>query len=191
MNDKTVLTWDEVFDKPFGSHGLMKASFDSDDVTIEYNSGGQLLEVADFSDGSSAHGATLGDDRNIEVIAPNGRILGVLEYRNGSQPTLKVNGKTVTGGASRFTSFVSETGAADEDPKPQMVADATNPEQYEVNRETGHAAWGNYRVRVYYIEPGDHTNLTLQASGHTPKTNTVFPEPEASAGYCGHCGVAL
>lgn len=199
MSEKTVFAWEDVFpDFDFGQHGQKKVTLDGDDVTVKYNTGGQLLEVADFSDGSSSMGATLGDDRNIEVIAPNGRILGVLEYRNSKQPSLKVNGKAVTGGASRFTSFVSETGAAEEDPKPQQVADGSQPEQYEVNRETGQAAWCDYRVRVYYVGPPyeGRTSLTLQHNGHTPKTDTTFPEPAppipgAEVNFCGNCGAEI
>ena len=199
MNEKTtVLAWEDVFpDFEFGQHGQKKVTLDGDDVTVVYNTGGKLLEFADFSDGSSSMGATLGDDRNVEVIAPNGRILGVLEYRNGHQPTLKVDGKPVTGGASRFSSFVSETGAADEDPDPRSVRDDTHGgEEYQVNRKTGQAAWCDYRVRVYYLDPWyeDRTSLTLQHSGHTPQTDTTFPAPvEGSTpnSYCQHCGGAL
>ena len=194
------LQWEDVFpDTPFGKHGQDKVGFEYPDgsapvdVTVEYNSGGQLLEVADFDDGSSGMGATLGGDRNVEVSDLTGRILGVLRYRNDTQPQLYVGGKTVTGGASRFSSFVSETGAADEDPKPRQVADDTQPEQYEVNRETGQAAWCNYRVRIYRLESNDDdAPLTLNHIGTNPQTDTTFPEPiSAAVGYCPHCGKAL
>ena len=199
MNENTiVLAWEDVFpDFEFGQHGQKKVTLDGDDVTVVYNTGGHLLEFADFSDGSSSMGATLGDDRNIEVIAPNGRILGVLEYRNGLQPSLKVDGKPVEGGSNRFTSFVSETGAADEDPAPQSVrsGDLDDPhggEEYFVNRNTGQAAWCEYRVRVYYLDPPyeDRTSLTLQHNGHTPQTDTTYPKPAVQANYCPHCGGA-
>lgn len=198
-----VVKWEVAFPEyEVGQHGKEKVGFEGmagypnpHSVCVGYNSGGQLLEVLDFDSGDSVHGNTLGGDRDY-VIADKPfalagdsdcHILGVVRYRNGTQPKLYVDGVEVEGGASRFTSFVSETGAADEDPKPQHVSDEHGNRV--VNRDTGHAAWGDYYVHIVRLEGDDETApLTLQAIGHTPKTDTTFPKPEAETQSCPACG---
>ncbi len=197
----------------FGQHGRYKSSFgvigksvhNPASVCVGYNAGNKLLEVADWSTGDSHMAATVGGNRNIVVADKpfalaedtDCHILGVLEYRQGSQPDLKVNGEKVTGGASRFSSFVSLTGAAEEDPKPRRVSDNTRKEEYDVNRETGHAAYGRYYAHIYRLDPiagKAYAALSLEHSGHTPATDMVFPPEEADepAGrYCPSCGYKL
>lgn len=196
-----VIKWDEAFENAFGTHGRFKVGFgvgsDSVDnptaVCVEYNAGDRLLEVADWSHGDSNMGATMGGDRNIVIadkpfaLAEDSdcHILGVLESRNGTQPRL-LSGDPLApavGGANRFSSFVSETGAAEEDPKPREVCDNTQPEAYFVNRLTGHGAYRKYYVHVYrlgVVEGEAYPALTLETSGKTPKTDTVFDPPVLS-----------
>jgi len=202
-----VIPWETAFpDWEFGQHGKEKVGFgvgsnsadNPTSVCVEYNAGDRLLEVADFSDGSSGMGATMGGDRDI-VIADKPfampddtdcHILGVLQYRNGTQPELISDGAPM----NRFSSFVSETGAPEEDPAPQERRDNTQPETYYVNRTTGHAAWGTYYAHIYrhdVNEGQEYAALTLEHSGHTPKTDTVYPEPPATGGVCPHCGETL
>jgi hypothetical protein len=201
------IPWEEAFpDWEVGQHGQEKVGFEGAEgaanptvVCVAYNSGGQLLEVFDFSTGDSNTAATAGGDRDVVVsrypFASEGEsgVLGTLRYRNGEQPELYVNGEEVVGGASRFSSFNSETGAADEDPKPRMVNDGETPEQYEVNRETGHAAWGDYFVTIRRLEStGEDAPLTLQHMGHNPETDITFPKPPVSqVNFCPHCGKEL
>ncbi len=198
-----VIPWDVAFpNNEFGKHGGFKVGFGIGKESIDnpvsvcgkYNVGNRLLEVADFGTGDSNMGAMLGGDRNL-VIADKPfalaedtdcHILGVLEYRIGKQPKLKVDGKYVTGGAARFSSFVSKTGAADEDPSPRKVRDTTHGgKEYEVNRETGHAAWGDYYYHLYRLKVNEgqpYNPMSVKTSGHTPKTDTVFPEPVEAKG---------
>ena len=140
-----VQQFEDTFDRPFGTHGRFKVGFgtgrDSVDnptsVCVEYNAGNRLLEVADFSHGDSSMGATVGGDRNIVVATkPFAReedtdcvILGVLKSRNGTQPALFEGSPLAeaVGGAARFSSFVSETGAPEEDPAPREVHDSKHP----------------------------------------------------------------
>ncbi len=204
-----VIPFDEVFDKPVFAHGKFKVGFgvnkNSTDnpvsVCVGYNSGDHLLEVADWSTGDSHQGATAGGDRDVVVadkpFAMAGdtdcHILGVLQYRQGTQPKLLVGEDLhpAVGGSNRFSSFVSETGAQDEDPKPRRVDDGITPGEYWVNRETGHAAYGAYFVHVHRLnvnEGQSYAALTLEVSGVTPETDTTFPETK---GYCPNCGYAL
>ena len=203
-----ILTFAEAFgDFKFGDHGKSKVGFGSNtksdanptSVCVSYNAGNRLLEVADYSTGDSVMGNTAGGDRNV-VIADKPyalaedtdcHILGLLEYRQSGQPKLYTGAdlEEIEGGASRFTSFVSATGAAGEDPKPQKVSDTEG--QREVNRETGHAAYGDYFVHVYRLAVNEgqaYASLTLEASGHTPQTDTTFEEPEAATHSCPKCG---
>ena len=209
-----VIEFEDAFpDWDVYQHGNNKVGFgegnDSVDnptsVCVKLNSGERLLEVADWSDGSSSMGATMGGNRDVVVarvpFARNGDdgVLGVLKYRQGAQPSLYVKGETVEGGSNRFSSFVSETGAADEDPKPRSVrsGDPDDPhggEEYFVNRNTGQAAHTDYYVHVYRIDHFEgeaNSALTLQVSGHTPKTDTVYPADPAAANFCPNCGAAF
>ena len=192
-----ILTFEEVFgDYQFGDHGREAVGFGSSQKSdanptsfcVEYDSGNHLLEKADYDDGTSGMGATAGGDRDIVVADKpyaladdtDCHILGVLKYRQGTQPKLYMGSplEEITGGSNRFTSFVSETGAADEDPKPQLVRDDTHGgQQYEVNRETGHAANTVYYVHGYRLNVNEgqaYAALGLQASGQTPETDTTF-----------------
>ena len=210
-----VLTFAEAFDEPsraiyFGQHGKFKTLWGDDEdsvnnplsICVSYNAGMRLLEVADWSTGDSSMGATAGGDRNIVVANKpfalaedtDCHILGVLVYRLGSQPYL-LEGSPLAksvGGASRFSSFVSATGAESEDPDPRHVRDDTHGgEEYYVNRKTGHAAYGDYYVHVYRLNTNEgqaYPALGLEASGHTPDTETVFEAPTAVANFCPHCG---
>ena len=215
--DGQILTFAQAFDEPdraifFGQHGKFKTLWGDDEdsvhnpvnICVSYNAGDHLLEVADWSTGDSNIGATMGGDRNIVVADKpfalaedtDCHILGVLVYRVGEQP-YQLEGSPLAksvGGASRFSSFVSQTGAESEDPKPRQVADDTQREQYEVNRKTGHAAHGNYYVHVYRLNVNEgqaYPALGLEASGLEPKTDTVFAVPTYTANYCPHCGKAI
>ena len=124
-----VLTFAEAFDEPdraiyFGQHGKFLTYFGDDEdsvnnpdsICVSYNAGDRLLEVADWTSGDSEMGAALGPDRNLVVsnkpfaLAEDTdcEILGVLEYRNGTQPR-QLEGSPLMpseGGSSRFSSFV-------------------------------------------------------------------------------------
>jgi hypothetical protein len=163
-------------------HGRDKVGIEgSTSVCVHYKTGGHLLERADWDSGDSGMGATMGGNRNIVIadtpfaLPDDDGVLGVVEYRQGVQPSLKVNGEVVEGGSNRFSSFVSETGDVDEDPKPRSVSDIEG--QREVNRETGQAVWTDYYVHAYRLDDYDGI-LTLQTSGHTPETDTTYPEPD-------------
>ncbi len=192
-----MVDYGENFDNPLYAHGREKIGFGSSSsspdnptsVCVGFGTGGELLEVADWDDGSSAMAAMSGGDRDLVVadkpFARDGdtdcTILGVLKYRQGSQPKLYVDGETVPGGANRFTSFVSDDGSAESDPKPQRVNDSSQPEEYQVNRETGQAAWSPYYVHIYRLdvkEGRSYPALTLQSMGALPKTDVTFPKPE-------------
>lgn len=190
-----IIKWDEAFEDAFGTHGKFKTGFGSSakspdnptSVCVEYNAGNRLLEVADFSHGDSVQGSMMGPDRNIVVADKpfalaedtDCHILGVLKSRNGTQPKLYEGNplEPAIGGANRFDSFVSETGAPDEDPKPREVRDSTQPEPYYVNRLTGHAAHGTYYVHAYYIDPIEgkaYPALTLETVGRFMEVETVY-----------------
>jgi hypothetical protein len=200
------IEFDEAFEKPFGTHGKFKVGFgvgsDSVDnptsVCVHYNAGDRLLESADFSFGDSPMSGMMGGDR-ILVVADKPfameedtdcHILGVLKAFNEAQPKLFEGDplEEAIGGASRFDSFVSETGAPEEDPKPREVRDNTDPEPYYVNRLAGQAAWGDYYVHIYrlnVIEGKAYPALTLETSGSTPDTDTTFPKPEPAPAHDG------
>lgn len=193
-----VQKYEDIYDEPFGSHGKFKVGFgtgrDSVDnptsVCVEYNAGDRLLEVADFSHGDSSMGSTVGGDRNIVVATKpfamaedtDCKILGVLKTRNGTQPALFEGSPLAEaiGKAARFSSFVSETGAPEEDPAPREVRDTDTPDPYFTNRLSGHAAHGTYYVHVYRLNPVEgkaYAALTLEASGRNPQTDTVYDVP--------------
>lgn len=193
-----VLNWDDVYDEDLGTHGRFKIGFgkgsDSVDnptsVCVKYNSGDRLLETVGFSHGDSEMGATMGGDRNIVVADKpfalaedtDCHILGVLKSRQGSQPDLFEGSPLAKaiGGASWFSSFVSETGAPEEDPSPREVRDSTQPDPYYTNRLTGHAAWGDYYVHVYRLNVNEdqaYPALTLETSGRDMEEEVIYPKP--------------
>ncbi len=206
-----VLSHPEAFDgHEFGDHGIYKTGFgdrnESPDNAVDvrgmFNAGDRLRESVTLTDGSSGMGATAGGDRDIVVSSEpfdeegntQGHIVGILKYRQGDQPKLYAGPELepVVGGSNQISMFVSETGAPDEDPKPRLVSDSTQPETYSVNRYTGLAAYRDYYWRIFrhgVNEGRYYASLTMQAGGTTPKTETIYEVPVGA--FCTHCGQSL
>jgi len=146
-------------------------------VTLEWVTGNRLLEQADWDSGASAGAASSIGDIDYTFMDAEGRQLAQLQYRVGDGARLMIEGVEIDGGANRFTSFVSETGASSEDPKPHQVRGSEVQEAYSLNRETGQAAKSVHRVHIKRLNVNEgqaYAALQLQVAGTNPKTDTVY-----------------